>query len=217
MHPSKPSPRLLRPFKPIMANVVGIDVGGIRKGYHAVHLSSGNLEATFQHTNPTTICTWVQTLNPVAVAIDAPCGWSQDGGSREAERILEYQQTRIPCFCTPTRDRAKQSSFYDWVFNGEKLYNAFRETEMEPIETYPHGIAQIILDFNGEGSKQEQRLHALKAVGIPTHTLPSPDLIDAALCALTADATRTYSTISFGNPTEGHLVLPTEKYFSQRR
>lgn len=200
-----------------MANVVGIDVGGIRKGYHAVLLSSGNLEATFQHTEPTAIGAWVNALNPVAIAIDAPCGWSQDSGSREAERSLQHHQTRIPCFCTPTRERAKQSRFYDWVFNGEKLYNTFRETEIEPIETYPHGIAQIILDFNGEGSKQEQRLHALKAVGISTHSLSSPDLIDAALCALTADATRTYSTISFGNPTEGHLVLPTEKYFSQRR
>ena len=199
-----------------MAKVVGIDVGGIRKGFHAVLLSHGSLKATFQHTDPTALAAWVKDSNAMTVAIDAPCGWSQDGGSREAERTLQYHQTRIPCFCTPTRNRAKQSRFYDWVFNGEKLYTAFQKIAIEPIETYPHGIAQIILGFNGIGSKREQRVEALKIVGISIDTLSSSDLLDAALCALTADATRTHLTLSFGNRKEGHLVLPTEKYFSQR-
>ena len=216
MHRLKLSPQSPRPFKPIMANVVGIDVGGIRKGYHAVLLSNGNLEATFQHTDPTALAAWVEDSKAITVAIDAPCGWSQDGSSREAERILQYHQTRIPCFCTPTRERAKQSHFYDWVFNGEKIYAAFQKIAIETIETYPHGITQIILDFNGRGPKREQRIEALKIVGISIDTLRSPDLLDAALCALTADATRTHSTLSFGNPTEGYLVLPTKKYFSQR-
>ena len=105
------------------------------------------IQSVFQHTDPTRRLVSIAPTYHV-VAIDAPCGWSQDGSAREAERILQYHQTRIPCFCTPTRERAKQSRFYDWVFNGEKIYQAFQRQSITPIETYPHGISEIILQRN---------------------------------------------------------------------
>jgi hypothetical protein len=31
---------------------------------------------------------------------------------------------RIFSFATPTRERAGESKFYDWMFNGERVYSA---------------------------------------------------------------------------------------------
>ena len=216
MHRLKPSPQSPRPFKPIMAKVIGIDVGGKRKGFHAVLLSSQSIQAVFKHTDPVQLVTWSLSHQPVAIAIDAPCGWSNSGGSRESERSLAHQGKRIPCFCTPTRARAAQSRFYDWVFNGEQLYQAFNRQSISPIETYPHGVSEIILQQSPlPAKKQARRQAALAKMGLLNPCLTSVDLRDAALAALTADAFREYQTHAFGNDSEGKIHLPTEKYFSK--
>jgi predicted nuclease with RNAse H fold len=199
-----------------MPNVIGIDVGGSRKGFHAVRLRPDHQLDTYQHTEPKKIVDWICREEVAAVAIDAPCGWSQSGGSREAERTLKVDGKHLPCFCTPTRERALTSSFYQWVFNGEALYQACQQAQLTPIETYPHGIATLLLGSNPGGTKIEQRQQALHHAHIPTASLTSPDLLDAALCTLTAHASLAHETHSFGNSKEGYLVLPTEKYFAQR-
>lgn len=199
-----------------MPNVIGIDVGGTRKGFHAVRLRSNHQLDTYQHTDSQKIVDWIYQEEVAAVAIDAPCGWSQTGGSREAERTLQVDGNHIPCFCTPTRERALTSSFYQWVFNGEALYQACRKARLAPLETYPHGIATLLLGSNPSGTKIEQRQQALHHAHISTASLTSPDLLDAALCALTAHASLSSETQSFGNSEEGYLVLPTKKYFAQR-
>ena len=199
-----------------MAKVIGIDVGGKRKGFHAVLLSSQRIQAVFEHTDPVQLVAWSLSHQPAVVAIDAPCGWSTSGGSRESERSLAYQGKRIPCFCTPTRARAAQSRFYDWVFNGEQLYQAFQRQSITPIETYPHGVSEIILQRSPlPAKKQARRQAALAKMGLLAPCLTSVDLIDAALAALTADAFREHQTHAFGNESEGKIHLPTEKYFSK--
>ena len=215
MHRLKPSPQSPRPFKPIMANVIGIDVGGKRKGFHAVLLSSQKIQAIFKHTDPVQIVVWSLSHQPVAIAVDAPCGWSTSGGSRESERSLAHRGKRIPCFCTPTRARAALSRFYDWVFNGEQLYQAFQRQSITPIETYPHGVSEIILQRNPlPAKKQARRQVALAKMGLLNPCLKSVDFRDAALAALTADAFREHQTHAFGNDSEGKIHLPIENYFS---
>src|SRR5450755_4271128 len=103
--------------------VVGIDVGGQRKGFHAVALRDGIFKktASVEHAE---IVGWCLELKAEVVAVDAPCGWSQSTSSRCAERDLKVAGHKIHCFATPTHSQAQAHTkhFYDWVFNGEKLY-----------------------------------------------------------------------------------------------
>ena len=198
-----------------MAKVIGIDVGGKRKGFHAVLLSSQSIQAVFEHTDPVQLVAWSLSHQPAVVAIDAPCGWSTSSGSRQSERSLAHQGKRIPCFCTPTRARAAQSRFYDWVFNGEQLYQAFQRQSITPIETYPYGVSEIILQRSPlPAKKQARRQEALAKMGLLNPCLTSIDFRDAALAALTADAFKKDKTHAFGNDLEGKIHLPTENYFS---
>ena len=88
--------------------VVGIDVGGDRKGFHAVALRSGAFVATLADRDPTVIARWCQQQNATVVAVDAPCGWSAGGSSRLAERSLAIGAHKIHCFATPTRASEKK-------------------------------------------------------------------------------------------------------------
>ena len=101
MHRLKPSPQSPRPFKPIMANVVGIDVGGIRKGYHAVLLSNGNLEATFQHTDPTALAAWVEDSKAITVAIDAPVDGAKMAALEKLNASYNIIKPVSPAFVHP--------------------------------------------------------------------------------------------------------------------
>ncbi|MGD0227520.1 MAG: DUF429 domain-containing protein [Terriglobia bacterium] len=69
-------------------SVVGIDVGGERKGFHAVALRNGIFcKTTSRH--PAEIVEWCREWSAEIVAVDAPCGWSKSTSSREAERELK--------------------------------------------------------------------------------------------------------------------------------
>ena len=198
------------------SSVIGIDVGGIKKGFHAAHLKGGIINSIFHHKDPLMVGTWALSKKPSIVAIDSPCGWSNNRRSREAERTLKLNDKHIPCFCTPTRAIAKKSSFYDWVFNGEKLYKVLKKMKIETYETYPHGITEIILNFKGDNSKIERRKKAMKKLGLTLIEDENIDFIDAALCSLTAHAKLTDDVIYFGNNKEGYILLPKQEYFNKR-
>ena len=74
--------------------VVGIDVGGERKGFHAVALGNGAFEKTTS-TEPVEILDWCLERKVKVVAVDAPCGWSQATSSRQAERDLKLARKKI--------------------------------------------------------------------------------------------------------------------------
>ena len=93
-------------MKGVTTTVIGIDVGGERKGFHAVALQNGTFVATLAHSDPAVIVSWCRQLKAVVVAVDAPCGWSAGGASRLAERSLAIGGNKISCFATPTRARA---------------------------------------------------------------------------------------------------------------
>lgn len=68
--------------------VVGIDVGGERKGFHAVALNNGMFVATLAHSDPAVIVSWCRQQNAAVVAVDAPCGWSAGGARATAANLL---------------------------------------------------------------------------------------------------------------------------------
>ena len=68
--------------------VVGIDVGGPRKGFHAVALREGAYLDKFASPEAPALAAWCIQVGARAVAIDAPCRWSRTGRARPAERAL---------------------------------------------------------------------------------------------------------------------------------
>ena len=188
-------------------NFIGIDVGGIKKGFHCVCLNNRKIVSCIHDRELKNICKWIVDFNPDVIAVDAPCGWSANGLSRESERSLAINGKNISCFSTPTREKAKKSSFYKWIFNGEKLFNELSQNNFTVIETYPYGIAQCFA-INVEKPKIELRKTVLDINCINYSSLNNIDEIDAALCSLTAKFYYDKKIVRFGNDLEGYIYLP---------
>src|SRR5580692_5514674 len=107
--------------------VAGVDVGAPSKGFHAVVLRPGLLEMTTSP-DPRKVVAWCCDHGARIVAVDAPCGWSDGGKSRKAERDLQLGGKKMQVFSTPTKRaaRAHEKCFYEWVLNGERLYNELK-------------------------------------------------------------------------------------------
>lgn len=205
--------------------VVGIDVGGEQKGFHAVALRNSRILAICRSKQPSLMVDWSYNLNAHIVAVDAPCKWSLTGSSRQAERELRVGGKIIQCFKTPTRERARNqvSGFYGWVFNGEKLYQQlslqytlFDGTWYEgPVvfETFPHAVV-CALEGKVVGAKNKRtiRRKVLRERRYDDRGLPNIDFVDAALCAIAADAFLRNLWQSFGDKQEGFIVVPDPTY-----
>ena len=123
------------------------------------------------------------------------------------------------CFYTPTRALAAKSRFYDWVFNGELLYQKLglpifmgeQSQETCAIETFPHAVQMSLWaeDPNPIGNKRSVRESTLALKeNYDTSQLSNIDFIDAALCAVSADYFAHHQFIAYGCKTEGYIVLP---------
>lgn len=206
--------------------VIGIDVGGSRKGFHAVALTGGAYAARLGTSEVQELAHWCRSvIGAELVAIDAPCRWSSDGRARPCER--ELMQQGIFCFASPSRTAALShpSNYYGWMLQGEALY---RELEAShPLlsglpaaglpasgpacfETFPHAIAWHLRGGNAEAlQKRLQRRALLEQAGINTATLTSIDWIDAALCALAAHHLASGRPCrAYGEPATGLIVVP---------
>jgi len=197
--------------------LVGIDVGGEQKGFHAVALRGDTFVDTNTHTNPAVIVDWCLEHKARVIAVDAPCRWSKDGSSRLAER--ELMNRGIWCFSSPTKYRAMHSDFYKWMLNGEKLYECLeshqyrrfdgeRTNGLMCIETFPHAVVCAIAGPVSAKHKLEVRRKALQNRGYDISTLLNIDFVDAALCALAADEFNKGNYQKFGNTEEGFIIVP---------
>ena len=201
--------------------VVGIDVGGERKGFHAVAMQDGHFVDPQRFTDPAAVVDWCLDHSACLIAVDAPCAWSQAGSSRLAERELNVGGQVIQCFKTPTRERAmkNESGFYGWVFNGEKLYQELarhytlfdgnRREGQAVLETFPHAVV-CALAGKVVAAKPKTRLRreSLRNQGYDDSGLSNIDFVDAALCALAAEAFLADQWQSFGDQSEGFIVVP---------
>ncbi|MBD2719205.1 DUF429 domain-containing protein [Synechococcus sp. FACHB-909] len=200
---------------------VGIDVGGPRKGFHAVALSGGAYAAQLATSDVQDLAHWCRSVVQASViAIDAPCRWSSDGRARPCER--ELRQQGIICFASPTRQAAvaHPNGYYNWMLQGEALYQALAASHplvaRLPIngpgcfETFPHAITWHLRGGQAQASqKRAQRRAVLQQAGIDLAPLTSIDWIDAALCALTAHhAAVGGACVHYGEPETGWIVVP---------
>jgi predicted nuclease with RNAse H fold len=197
----------------------GIDVGGPRKGFHAVALRDGEVFATFHSPEAAGIASWVQGTGARAVGVDAPCRWRTGRSMRPAER--ELARLGFHCFATPGRKTGEAHPFYAWMRNGLSLYEALSDGAAgyallggaSPakvcFETFPQAIACLLAGRRlSAANKRSDRLRVLEAEGIGTGALGSLDLVDAGLCAVAAHRYLQGGCRLLGDPEQGFIVLP---------
>lgn len=199
--------------------VIGIDVGGPRKGLHAVALEGGRYRAQFATGNVEEMVRWYVGEGATVIAIDAPCAWSSTGRCRPSERALMEQ--RIWCFSTPAEAVARSKSFYGWMLYGMDLYAALAPThpvrdpqapdrERYCFETFPHAIAWHLRGGTANARrKRPERRALLERYGISSPAISNIDTVDAALCAYTAHLASTGApVVAFGEVATGLIIAP---------
>ena len=215
----KSGPRGGRRRAPSRATVVvGIDVGGPRKGFHAVALRDGAYLDKFASREVPALAAWCIQAGALVVAIDAPCRWSRTGRARPAERALAAEG--IHAFFTPSLGAAEGCAFYRWMHNGAALYEVIEphfplfdggNAASGPIccETFPQAVACALAGkVVSARHKTTVRRELLGEAGIVTQPLSNIDVVDAALCALAAQALLTGRYKTYGDAEEGFIVVP---------
>jgi predicted nuclease with RNAse H fold len=210
---------------PSRLTVVGIDVGGSRKGFHAVALQDGAYLSQRKSNQARELANWCTCdVGARIVAIDAPCRWSTDGRARPAERELMRQG--IWCFSSTTREKAvaHPKDNFGWMLRGEELYQALQAThplcnglpnpqERFCFETFPHAITWYLR--GGQASAKRKRIERAELLHSAGVQLPTPagiDTIDAAICALTAHLVANGAEcLSFGETQTGLIVVPASR------
>jgi predicted nuclease with RNAse H fold len=201
-------------------SVVGIDVGGSKKGFHAVALRNGSFMSRHSSSSASSIVTWIEKVDAWAIGIDAPCKWSKTGRARRAERDL--MRIGIWCFSTPTQAiaEAHRCNHFGWMLNGMLLYNllsnryqlfsgTFVQEEKVMFETFPQAIACMLAGkIASAKNKGPVRRELLARCGIDTSHFENIDYVDAALCALAASRLIEGRVQMFGEIDTGLIVVP---------
>jgi predicted nuclease with RNAse H fold len=200
--------------------VAGIDVGGPRKGFHAIALRNKDILGKFSCTDAREVANWCAQVGATVVAVDAPISWSRSGRARPAERAL--MEAGISCFSTPTGKIARRhpTRHYAWMQNCARLYRALarhfrpfdgRNAGRRPIvfETFPHAIACALAgEIVSARNKRAVRRALLADAGVACDALTNIDFVDAALCAWAADLFARRRFGKHGDPVEGYIVVP---------
>ncbi len=201
--------------------VIGVDVGGPKKGFHAVALRGAHFLSSLATREPIEVAAWCRRLGASAVGIDGPCSWSRTGRARRCER--ELAEKGIFTFATPGRSKGERHPFYRWMRRGMELYSRLqphytlfdgKPSPSGPIcfETFPHAVACVLAGrLLSAGQKRRDRLHVLRAAGLPVDVLSNIDMVDAALCALTARYVLAGRFASYGDVKEGFIVVPLRR------
>ena len=100
--------------------VVGVDVGGTQKGFHAVALRHNQIVAKLTTCSALDVATLCREQGAAAVGIDAPCQWSLTGRARPCER--ELAGLGMSVFSTPSQAVGQVHPFYRWMVNGAELF-----------------------------------------------------------------------------------------------
>jgi predicted nuclease with RNAse H fold len=198
--------------------VAGIDVGGMKKGFHAVALRKDYIVARLNTYSAATVVTWCREQGVVALGIDAPCRWSLTGRARRCER--ELADLGLSCFSTPRQTIGEVHPFYRWMVNGAELFQLLalhfrlydgRTPVFEPLcfETFPHAIACRLAGKRlSARHKRVDRRRLLEKIGIATDAIATIDEIDATLCALTAQHVLADTFKALGDTAEGFILVP---------
>jgi predicted nuclease with RNAse H fold len=198
--------------------VVGVDVGGLKKGFHAVAIRDQKLFEKLTTHHPAATVEWCRTLNVSVVGIDAPCNWSLTGRSRCCEQQLA--RAGINAFATPSQAIGEVNAFYGWMLNGAELFRLLspnyrlfdgRQSALGTLcfETFPHAVAcALARTIVSAKHKSKVRRKLLYEAGLSIDSLTNIDMVDAALCALTAHHLLNETFKTYGDAAEGFIVVP---------
>jgi predicted nuclease with RNAse H fold len=204
-------------MSPLSQTVVGVDVGGMKKGFHAVAIRGQKLLKLATH-DPAAIVERCRTLNAAIVGIDAPCSWSQTGQARPCERELASEG--IHAFATPSQSIGESHKFYRWMHNGAGLYRLLTlnyklfdgtHSLSSPVcfETFPQAVACALAGtIVSAKHKSKVRRRLLREAGLSVDSLTNIDMVDAALCALAAHHLMAGTIKTYGDAEEGLIVVP---------
>ncbi len=198
---------------------IGIDVGGTRKGFHAVALNCTRIVARLRSRDPAEVADWCHAHDARVVAVDAPCRWRGTGPARAAERQLAANG--IACYFTPTEERARGHAFYGWMLAGAALYAALQPhfplyaggnvSGRVCVETFPQAVACALAgQIVSAKDKRAVRPRLLRQAGVALTGGESQDDVDALLCALTATALATGDFKAYGYAKDGHIIVPAK-------
>ena len=198
--------------------VVGVDVGGPKKGFHAVALQDGQYREQLSTLIAKEVAAWCRRLKAAVVGIDAPCRWSLTGRARPCERALAAEG--LHTFATPSQAKGRTNPFYQWMVQGVdlyrylapdyQLYSGQRSVSGQVcFETFPHAIACALARKTlSARQKRADRSRLLRVAGVSTEALTNIDWIDAALCALAAHHLVMGTFKTYGDGAEGFIVVP---------
>lgn len=198
--------------------VVGVDVGGPKKGFHAVALREGQFFERFATLDVREVVAWCRKLDAPAVGIDAPCCWSRTDRARPCERALATEG--IHAFATPSQAVGERHPFYRWMRNGADLYRLimlhyrlfdgqYSTSSLVCFETFPHGVACALAGaILSAKHKCSDRRRLLREAGLSIDSLTNIDMVDAALCALAAHHLMAGTIKTYGDAEEGLIVVP---------
>jgi predicted nuclease with RNAse H fold len=201
--------------------VVGIDVGGSKKGFHAVVLTEDGYHSKSEENDAKAIVDWCREINAHAIGVDAPCRWSTTGKARPAE--LELMAEKIGCFPTPKREIAENhpKNHYGWMLNGSRLFslleqhyvlfdgNPVRGSHAICFETFPQAIGCAVAGALVSAKRKATiRRALLERARIGTQPLTNIDSVDAALCAIAAIHLLNGSFKCYGEKETGFIVVP---------
>lgn len=198
--------------------VVGVDVGGPKKGFHAVALREGHILDTCATLKAAEMVAWCRKLDASVVGIDAPCCWSCTGRARPCERALAAEG--LHAFATPSQAVGEHHQFYRWMRNGAELYRLLtphhrlfdgRHSTSSPVcfETFPHAVACALAGkILPAKQKRSDRRRLLREAGLSMESLTNIDMVDAALCALAGHHLLAGTFKTYGDAAEGFIVVP---------
>lgn len=200
--------------------LIGVDVGGPAKGFHAVAMNERNVVGKQRGRSADEIAAWIRMHDAEVVAIDAPCRWrEQNGPPRTAE--LQMAGAKISSFSTPTEGKAAGHAFYTWMLAGMKLYDALHPTHpvyvgarrksRVCIETFPQAVACALAgEVVSAKEKNHVRRGLLERCGLDPSLFANIDEVDAALCAIAADAFMRDRFHGYGDSVGGFIIVPAD-------
>jgi predicted nuclease with RNAse H fold len=188
--------------------VVGIDVGGRRKGFHCCALRGEEIVVGPENLpDVARAVEWVAALDPAMVSLDSPRTCAPPGeSSRAGERALARAVCGIRW--TPERSRLAGNPYYEWIEHGLELYAALAAAGIGPdrqIEVFPTAAWTTWAGLRAgrpRGEWSAAALADLGLAGVPDRHLTQDDR-DAIAAALVARLHAEGRSRSFGE-----IVLP---------
>lgn len=203
----------------MQTRVIGIDVGGPKKGFHAVALEGTRVAARTHTADAEALAAWCAAQSASVVAVDAPCRWRRPAPAlaRASERALAA--ARIACYYAPTEERARTHAFYQWMLPGAALYAALRPrfplhvggevAGPVAIETFPQAVACALAGkLVSAKEKRVVRRDLLLCAGLTLNDDETMDEIDARLCALAAASFARGEARAYGDAADGYIFVP---------